>query len=250
MPNITPFNEETSWPADEGVLGVIGVAPWSTLAFLKILYEQVPAQKDWHFPRVLIDINTKLPSRGRFYDLGERDFAPYIKETIKELAEQGATAVAVTCNTAHIRYAMWAENAPVPIINIIDAVTNYFTSLTHGSQIAIFASKSTCSHQLFDKSLNIIGLEVFKHTEQTQNIISAAIEEVKQFAHISPRTKESVQQIVENYKLLGVQGIIIGCTELASLQPICEKHIPIVIESNYALAHASLKEISAKISQV
>ncbi|WP_323018058.1 hypothetical protein [Castellaniella sp.] len=66
------------------------------VGFSGALYSLVPATKDWHYPRVLTDINTKLPSRGRHLDLGERNPAPYIRETIEELAVQGATCAVVT----------------------------------------------------------------------------------------------------------------------------------------------------------
>ena len=86
MPTISPPGGDVSLSADEGVIGVVGVAPWATLDFLNALYKRVPATKDWHFPRVLCDVNTKLPSRGRHFELGERDPSPFIKDSIAELA--------------------------------------------------------------------------------------------------------------------------------------------------------------------
>lgn len=53
----------------DGIVGVVGVAPFSTVEFLKILYGLVLAEKDWHYPRVICDINTKIPSRGRHFEL-------------------------------------------------------------------------------------------------------------------------------------------------------------------------------------
>ena len=60
------------------IIGVVGVAPWSTLEFLEVLFKQFVVEKDWHYPRVISDINTKIPSRGRHFELGENDFSPYI----------------------------------------------------------------------------------------------------------------------------------------------------------------------------
>jgi aspartate racemase len=103
MPKIKPLGGEVDWPIDEGTLGIVGVAPWATLEFCKVLYTRVLATKDWHYPRVIVDINTKLPSRGRYFQLGETDPSPAIKESISELHLQGATVVVVPCNTAHVR---------------------------------------------------------------------------------------------------------------------------------------------------
>src|SRR5690348_692419 len=120
MPRILPPGGEVDWPQDEGVLGVVGVAPWATLDFARALYRQVNARKDWHYPRVLLDINTKLPSRGRHLQLGETDPSEAIAATIDELARQGATLAVVVCNTAHILFDRWSRNAPIPILHIIE----------------------------------------------------------------------------------------------------------------------------------
>jgi aspartate racemase len=92
---------------DDKVIGIIGVAPWSSIDFLNALHTQVKVTKDWHYPRVICDFNTKIPSRGRHFDLGEEDFSPYIKKNIVNLKEQGEEIVVVACNTAHIYFDKW-----------------------------------------------------------------------------------------------------------------------------------------------
>ena len=43
MPTIQPPGGAVHWPSGEGVLGVVGVAPWATLDFLRAFYALVPA---------------------------------------------------------------------------------------------------------------------------------------------------------------------------------------------------------------
>ena len=120
MPRILPENGPVQWSEQEGAIGVVGVAPWATVDFCRAVYSLIDAEKDWHYPRLIVDANSKIPSRGRHLQLGERDPSPFIKLTIEELARQGATVVVVPCNTAHILYERWAVDAPVPVPHIVD----------------------------------------------------------------------------------------------------------------------------------
>lgn len=243
MPRIEPLNEVVSWPHDEGTLGIIGVAPWATLSFLEILYGLIPAQKDWHYPRVLVDVNTKLPSRGRYFELGERDPSPYIHETIRELAEQGATAVAVPCNTAHLLYDSWAADAPIPVVDIVASVVDCFADLEPGSQVTVLASDSIRRHGLYSRALCRQGLEEMPMSDAEQQVVATAISEVKQSGEISVTTLEKIHAALHEQQIRGTEGIIIGCTELAALQAAGLQYAPLVVESNRALAVASLRAI-------
>ncbi len=72
MPRILPSDGPVQWPPDEGVIGVVGVAPWATIDFVRSLYEFVDAGKDWHYPRVLLDIIPR--SRAcRYFEIDEED---------------------------------------------------------------------------------------------------------------------------------------------------------------------------------
>ena len=53
------------WDPEEKVVGVLGLAPQATYDFYCKFVEANPAEKDWEYVRVIMDINTKIPSRGR-----------------------------------------------------------------------------------------------------------------------------------------------------------------------------------------
>jgi aspartate racemase len=243
MPTIQPVDAAVSWPADEGAIGVVGVAPWATLEFLRCLYSQVHASKDWHYPRVLCDINTKLPSRGRHFELGERDPSPFIAATIDELAQQGATLAVVPCNTAHILYDRWAADAPIPVPNIVD-VTVETMHVKGVRKAAVFASRSLSRHGLYEKALQGAGLAIARLNDESVELISLAIEQVKVTAQVSAALTVQVENLLRELALEGVDGLALGCTELGSLQPLAERYLAVVVESNTALAAAALKGTS------
>ncbi len=239
MPTIQPPGGAVDWPRNEGVLGVVGVAPWATLDFLQAFYERVKAAKDWHYPRVIADINTKLPSRGRHLELGETDPSPLIAQTIDELAAQGATVVVVPCNTAHLLYPRWAGRAPVVVPHIVEA-TVARVQRAGATRVAAFTSASLRRHGLFEAHLRDAGLQPVDVGDSLAALVSAAIDEVKREARITPATQAAIDLGLQGLREAGVDGLVLGCTELAALQPAARAAGLVVAESNAALAEAAL----------
>lgn len=245
MPTIAPLGGEVAWPKDEGVLGVVGVAPWATLEFCKSFYGMVTAQKDWHFPRVLLDVNTKLPSRGRHLQLGERDPSPYIAETIAELAKAGATVAVVACNTAHILYERWSRDAPVPVLNIVQEAV-CAAKLVGACRVLVLASASLAQHNLYGRQAELSGLCAVPLSWELQGVVNALIETIKMNGLFSEGDADDIARIVEYASMKQVDTVLLGCTELSTLRPYVEGAGLQVIDSNEALARAAYAAICPK----
>ena len=240
MPVIKPPGGEVSWSMDEGTLGIVGVAPWATIDFCKVLYKQVRAIKDWHYPRVIADINTKLPSRGRYFQLGEIDPSPSIAATIRELYEQGATVVVVPCNTAHILYNKWAKDTPVPIPHIVretlaqakNAGIKSFTPLT---------SSSLAEYNLYGKFADEYNLNCERLGKNDQDVVADMINDVKMSGTVSNKNLNKFDEICLTLHGIGVESVIMGCTELTLLEKVINSRRLKPIDSNTALALSALK---------
>jgi aspartate racemase len=239
MPRIQPLNQEVDWPREEGAIGVVGVAPWATLDFLRALYDLVPATKDWHYPRVLADINTKLPSRGRHLELGERNPAPYIRETIEELAAQGADCAVVPCNTAHILFDQWSSGTSIPVLSIVDSVLDELAG-TQGP-VAVLASASIARFGLYERALEARGMAFMGLSQAQQSVVNQAIAEVKVDGRASVSCMERVESMLDEFAAREAGGIVLGCTELAGLLAACKARVPVAVESNAALARRALQ---------
>lgn len=235
MAKIYPVDNVVTWPETEGVLGVVGVAPWATLDFLQIFYGLIQADKDWNFPRVICDINTKIPSRGRHLELGERDPSPFILESINDLAAQGATIAVVPCNTAHILYSRWTTDAVIPVVSIIDATVNEIRK-NGATKVAVLSSEASAKYNVYNDKLSEYGFELEHLTAQQQNVVSQAITEMKVKGMIQPETLVNTNILLSDLKNAAVDGVILGCTELKSLSAPCSKYFSTVAESNLAMA--------------
>lgn len=242
MPRIEPVDDMVSWPQNEGVLGVVGVAPWATIEFCRAFYALIQAEKDWNYPRVLLDINTKLPSRGRHLQLGERDPSPYIAETISELAANGATVAVVVCNTAHILYERWFRNSPIPIINIMDAVIAQ-AQRHQARHVVTLTSNSLAEYDLYGRKAEAAGLSCHRLNPHYQAFVGNFIEQVKKRGRLADEGQMELKQLLTYLKTQPIDTVLLGCTELSVLRDALQKQGYVVIDSNEALAQASYDAI-------
>lgn len=239
MPRVPPPGGVVDWPADEGTLGVVGVAPWATLDFCRALYAEIDATKDWHFPRVLLDINTKIPSRGRHLQLGEADPSAAIAATIAELADRGATLAVVPCNTAHVLFDRWAALAPIPVLHIVDETVS--AAARRGANRCVpLVSRSLAAHDLYATRAEAAGLSAVRLAGRDQETVCAAIEAVKIAGRLSSALEESLLELLRRVRAAGADTVLAGCTELSSLAAVCASVGLGFVDSNRALARSSL----------
>lgn len=240
MPVVPPPGGPVNWPANEGALGIVGVAPWATIQFAEALYALIRAEKDWDYPRVIFDVNTKIPSRGRHLELGETDPSPTIAATIAELASGGATVVVVACNTAHILYDRWALNAPVPVPHIV-AETVKAASTQGARRVASFTSTSLSRANLYRDHAVKAGLAAHALSDSAQQTVSDMIGLVKAHGSVDSLVQSRWDELVTELKAGEVDTVLLGCTELSILQkPLKDIGIRSV-DSNAALAHSALR---------
>jgi aspartate racemase len=242
MPRIEPPGGPVDWPAGEGALGVVGVAPWATVEFCRALYQAVGATKDWHYPRVLLDINCKLPSRGRHLQLGETDPSEAIAATIEELARQGATLAVVVCNTAHILFERWARNSSIPVLHIIEETTRRAIELK-ARRVAALVSASLADYDLYGQRARTYGLSCVRLEPGDQAIVNELIAAIKVAGSPGAAGAQAARSLLERLKARGVDTIIAGCTELSLLDAVCNDLSLRFVDSNAALARAALSRL-------
>lgn len=241
MPLVVPQNSNVRWSNDEGTIGVVGLAPWATLDLLAKIYAVCPGTKDWHYPRIIVDANSKIPSRGRHFDYGETDPSPYIRATICELAASGATIAVVPCNTAHILFKRWAENSAIPVINIVRSAIELIPR--QNVLVAALCSRYLSQSGLYRDHLRDMGHTPFELNETQQNTITYCIEQLKQCPQPSGAVLTKMSDVVQSLLMDGVENFILACTELSILNTHAMFSGITVIDSNLTLACAAIKAI-------
>lgn len=237
MPRIEPLSQATSWPSGELAIGVVGVAPWATLEFCRALYGLVGAAKDWHYPRLLVDANSKIPSRGRHFELGEADPSPYIRQTIAELVQAGAGVVVVPCNTAHLLYPRWAQGAAVPVPHIMDVSVARAASLG-ASTVAVLESGALRRSGAYVASVVERGLTNVTLTDSEARQVADLIAAIKLRGQPEREELDSFRSLARALVKRGVDCLLLGCTELGVFAPMVPAEC-VIVDSNVELARAA-----------
>lgn len=206
-----PQSDVVRWSPDEKIIGILGVAPLATADFFRCCCSR-PVRKDWEHPRILIDSNPKIPSRGRCLELGETSPVPFLRASIGELAARGAQIIAVPCNTAHIFHAEYAADAPVPVPSIID-VTARAAIKAGTSSVLVLASRHVVQARLYDRAFAGESVSVHYPDAAGQQLVSEAIEAVKQTGG-NRKVAGDLQSLVRES---GAEAVILACTELPQL---------------------------------
>lgn len=242
FPDIPNSSTEVIWPENEGCIGVVGVAPWATLDFCRKVYEHIKATKDWHYPRLLVDANSKIPSRGRHLELGERDPSPYIKTTIQELAAAGATVAVVPCNTAHILFDRWAGSTSIQILNIVEETVRQLAGSNR--KAAVLGSTYLAESGLYLRAISATGHSPIALNETEQKMVSRCINELKASPVLSGESKTGLENLANRLHQAEVDSIVLACTELSLISEMSIWEPLQVIDSNQALATAAIRAIS------
>lgn len=229
---------------NDKIIGIIGVAPWSTIEFINILYNQIEVTKDWHYPRIICDINTKIPSRGRHLDLGEEDFSPYIKENINNLVEQGAKVIAIICNTAHIYFDRWGDSKiydkkNVKILNIVEECINEINNL-NTRKVSFLSGFSLYRLGLYQDKIKDTGVELYELNEEEARLIYKTILDIKNNSLLDEQLSK-IEELFVKLKFNNVDTLLLGCTELSSIYELAKKYFKNVIDSNISLAKTVIK---------
>lgn len=217
-------------------VGIVGVAPWATIDFLKCFYGKLRVEKDWEYPHLIIDLDTQIPSRGRYFDLNEENPSDAISRSIQNVLEQGAKYCAVVCNTAHILFDEWGLNFDDQLINLIGEV-GVKVDMQKISKYSVFGSSYL---NKFKTYANYTRTELVSLSESDQVVVSKMINKIKTGQPINDEMLARFYSMCQQLAYEGVELAVIGCTELSILKDY-EPNLPIrFIDSNEVLADCLL----------
>ncbi len=215
-------------------LGILGVAPWATFEFLEIFYKQFNAKKDWEYPRVLVDVNTEIPSRGRYFDLGEDNPSLYIRNALDDLLNQNVHCCAVICNTAHILFDQWGAELDDQVINFLHEVGKQIDKI-NSRRFSVIGSSYLNTFQTYQKYTSSIYVPL---TQVEQNVASEMINAVKTGKSVDNVSISKTKKIIQRLRNENVDLFIIGCTELSFLSQIFDDAGIRYLDSNMVLAQS------------
>ena len=205
----------------EKTVGVIGgMGPEATVEFQRRLIAAVPARDDADHIHVLVDNNTKIPSRIAALIEGHgEDPLPVLIAMAKGLEKQGADFLVIPCNTAHYYLPAIAAAVSIPLLDMVGLSIARLAALSpKPERIGMLASPAVQKVGLYASRLRDAGFAALFPDEAGEEKILRVIRAVKANAMTAEHRKDYAA-VAGALVQAGAQAFLIACTELSVLGP-------------------------------
>lgn len=226
---------------DHPIVGILGgMGPAATIELMRRIMDATPATVDSDHIHLIIDNNTKVPSRIAALQFGStEDPEPVLVEMACGLERQGCNFLAMPCNTAHKFLPAIRGAVDIPVLDMIDATAEEIrSSQTVPGPIGVLASTAARQIEIYDNALERRGFRIIH--PRSQERLMAVINDVKAIGRTEPAEGE-VTAIINELTQDGAKTIVIACTELSVLTGTINCDCPLV-DALQCLTHAILSE--------
>ena len=203
----------------EKIVGILGgMGPEATVDLMQRIIRLTPALDDMDHIRCVVDNNPKVPSRIKAIIEGDgEDPGPCMADMGRRLESWGADFLVIACNTAHYYYDAVQNAVKIPIINLIDLVSDHVkVNFPEHDKVGILASPAVAMTGLYTKRFKKLGIEDIWPDPDYQESLFNIIKEVKK-GNINSNVQNDYTKVCENLLNKGAKIAIIACTELSVL---------------------------------
>lgn len=200
-------------------LGLVGgMGPESTIPYYHdIVYGvQKKIGKDF-FPNLTIEsIDVfhllKLCKKKEYEELTE-----YLLKAVKNLASAGADFAALSANTPHIVFEKLQERSSIPLMSLVETVCDEVKH-RNKNKIGLLGTIFTMDGEFFKKPFKENKIEIVIPKDEEKQYINNKISKELEHGIFKKETLEEFLKIIKRMKEEdGIEGIILGCTELPLL---------------------------------
>lgn len=196
-----------------GMIG--GFGPESTLDYYRMLVETYREKIDKNsYPEIIIyslDINKLL-------DMVERqqwdDLVKWLVDAIRKLKMAGADFAFISANTPHIVFDQINKSSPLPLISIVEETCNKTKTLKI-KKVALLGTLFTMKSHFYQDVFNKQNIEIVVPNEDEKLFIHQKLMTEIELGVFEDETRTDLLKIIKRMvDNDGVQGVILGCTEL------------------------------------
>lgn len=216
-----------------GILG--GLGPESTAAYYTyITRKYFELHSDYNYPEILIHSLTFTPFIKAGYRLPER-----VISAIEGLAQTGADFVVAACNSLHVVYDEVASQVSIPWVSIMSA-TGEAIHKAGLKKVALLGTVFTMENDFYSRRLDEFGITTVVPNHEERSEINRIIYDELIIGNIAEHSRRYVLNVISRLAVEGVEGVILGCTELPFL--IQQKHTCVpVFDTTIIHAHKALE---------
>ena len=191
-----------------GIIG--GTSPEATCYYYK-KYLEISREKfePYVFPELIIySINFKeFIHNPNGWD-GRKEI---LIKAARALENAGAEIISLSANTPHIVFPDVQKAVNVPMVSIIDALIEEMRK-RGVKRVLLLGTKTTMTADFYKNALREAGFDVVTPNEEEMDELDGIIKEELMFENF--RSRDWVIGLINRYIEKGVEGVILGCTEL------------------------------------
>lgn len=196
-----------------GLVG--GIGPASTVDYYLGLINKCHADKGEDiYPEIVIDSVNMTKHDDVIREKDYEKLCGYLLESLHNLKAAGAEIAAITANTEHIVWDMMCDKFPLPVINIVESVTNAIKEKEY-KKILVFGTEFTLRSGLYEKALIQNDIIPIIPNEQDIALIGALIYPNLENGIVIFKDKAKLIELAEKYiRAEKADALLLACTEL------------------------------------
>ena len=218
------------------------MTPESTVTYYQHVFRRYEElHGDLGYPETVIyDVSFK-----RFEDwMGKEDWESIeeaLLDGLKRLAAAGADFAVIATNTMHILFDKLEARSPIPLMSIVDATAEAVRE--EGFEVVgLLGTRFTMEKPFYREGLKRHGIDTLVPDEVDREYINRVVFEELSRGRLLTESRNRYLEIIDGLVQEGVQGIVLGCTEIPLL--VTPEHTDVklfdtaVIHAEKALQHA------------
>jgi aspartate racemase len=208
-----------------GVLG--GMGPEATVDFMRRVIAATPARDDADHIHMIVDCNPKIPSRiAALIEGTGTSPAPELCRMARSLEEQGASVLAMPCNTAHHYAPDIQKSVSIPLLDMPVLTADKLAGLVMSNRrVGLLASSAVVKLKHYEKLLQARGLTTVIPGDQAQ--LMAIIRAVKT-GDTGASQRQQFLRIAEALMAQQCDVLLVACTELSLFTADLGEDMPVV----------------------
>lgn len=134
----------------------------------------------------------------------------------KSLEMAGAKMILICANTMHLCVDAIKKNTNIPVVHIAE-VTSEKIQEAGLKKVALLGTKFTMEKDFFKSILEAKDIDVLTPNQEDRDLIHDIIYKELILGVLTEESKNIYLRIIEDLRLKGAEGIILGCTEIPLL---------------------------------
>lgn len=201
-------------------LGMVGgTGPESTVEYYQAIIKRY--QDKTGNPEELPEFLIHSINMYKIFDLldsgEEGELVAYLAAAVQDLQKAGADFAVLAANTPHIVFEEVRQESGVPMISIVEETFREADRLNLGN-VGLIGTKFTMENDFFKEPFLANGKKLVVPNGDEQDYIHEKIVDELEKGIVKPETKDEFLNIISRMvEEDGIDGIILGCTELPML---------------------------------